>query len=89
MNSRILAAALTLTLALAASGPAAAQGTVQATTQAQQAQWNEWIAARIKQSWIDMYAAEKNLDPATVAWEDLPVELRARFAQAFGVSAAK
>ncbi|MCA1943857.1 MAG: hypothetical protein LDL30_01055 [Desulfovibrio sp.] len=88
MTSPILAA-LTLALTLAASGPAAAQGTVQATTQAQQAQWNEWIAARIKQSWIDMYAAEKNLDPARVTWEDLPVELRARFAQAFGASAAK
>ncbi|GAB7079278.1 hypothetical protein [Megalodesulfovibrio paquesii] len=59
------------------------------TAQSQKEKWNEWIAGRIKQSWIEMYAAEKNVDPASVKWEDLPADLRARFAQAFENAASK
>ncbi|AGW12626.1 hypothetical protein [Megalodesulfovibrio gigas] len=91
MTSRLLAPALVLALScctLFVPVPALAGQPAQAT-QTEQEQWNEWIAARIKQSWIDMYAAEKNLDPANVKWEDLPADLRARFALAFGSVSTK
>ncbi len=88
MSSRIIATILALALTIGAIMPVAALA--EEATESQKDRWRDWVASEIKQSWIDMYAREKGLDPALIKWSDLPEDLRQRFERTFGdVSSAE
>ncbi len=49
--------------------------------------WKEWMSQQVEQFFIEKYADEKGLDPATLTYDDLPNKYKKSHKSAFGSKA--